>query len=229
VNFEKGLHGVLHRLRQVRRFSEDDPGAESRVFWAGDRQVDAIHVRLIVKGCSPACEGKPTILPFRYIFSPEHASAHFPTKCGDRTSHARRKSNGLYTMPDSRWCGSGDARQSPIAMKKGLSPINDDHVPAELSPEPRPAPNEVARIAVVPGAVGRRRRRAYCAHCGEFRSFSRRGIDHSFHAILTVFTAGAWAGVWMGTAVRHWYKDRWRCSGCGHRLRTGTKVYSDLL
>lgn len=52
----------------------------------------------------------------------------------------------------------------------------------------------------------------HCAQCQEVRKLERKGTNHLLHFFISLFTAGLWLIVWIGTAIKF---GGWRCSTCG--------------
>jgi hypothetical protein len=57
----------------------------------------------------------------------------------------------------------------------------------------------------------------YCQHCEEKCVVRRRSPNHVLHLLLTCFTLGFWALIWLGSAVQ---VGGWRCSKCGSKATT---------
>lgn len=52
----------------------------------------------------------------------------------------------------------------------------------------------------------------FCKTCDKQTLVFRKGTNHLLHLLLTVFTAGIWAIVWIGSAIKF---GGWRCATCG--------------
>lgn len=55
---------------------------------------------------------------------------------------------------------------------------------------------------------------AWCATCQRMVLTQRAAPNHLIHALVTLFTCGAWAIVWAIVALN---TPAWRCSACGTR------------
>lgn len=61
-----------------------------------------------------------------------------------------------------------------------------------------------------------KKRQAYCPTCGQHRLAEKESLDgviHLIHALITLFSCGFWAVVWIIHAVSA--SGPWRCSQCG--------------
>lgn len=59
-------------------------------------------------------------------------------------------------------------------------------------------------------------RQAYCPTCGEHRLAEKESLDgaiHIIHALITLFSCGLWAVVWLIHALSA--SGPWRCQRCG--------------
>lgn len=58
----------------------------------------------------------------------------------------------------------------------------------------------------------------HCPTCGQQRMFTKPGMSHLLHLILSVLTLGIWLIVWLILAMGHSTKKP-RCTNCGTELR----------
>ena len=56
----------------------------------------------------------------------------------------------------------------------------------------------------------------YCRTCRSVQWRWRRGVDHTWHVVLTFITGGAWMIAW---AIACMTVPPWRCSVCGSAAR----------
>lgn len=63
---------------------------------------------------------------------------------------------------------------------------------------------------------------AYCLHCQAQRLYRREEPNHILHAIITLFTCGLWAVVWIvASVVTH---RPWLCTVCGLEWQPGNEA-----
>ncbi len=55
----------------------------------------------------------------------------------------------------------------------------------------------------------------YCVVCKEQRLFTKPGITHTLHFVITFFTAGSWAIIWLLLTLDRSRKIGYRCTTCG--------------
>lgn len=52
---------------------------------------------------------------------------------------------------------------------------------------------------------------AYCKDCEKRIRAERKGTKHILHLILTIFTAGLWLIIWIGSSIKF---GGWSCPSC---------------
>jgi hypothetical protein len=67
---------------------------------------------------------------------------------------------------------------------------------------------------------------AYCKDCEKRIRAERKGTNHILHLILTIFTAGLWLIIWVGSAIKF---GGWSCPSCGGNRLQHKSLFGSLL
>lgn len=58
-------------------------------------------------------------------------------------------------------------------------------------------------------------KQAFCKRCGHNVLATRKGVNHTFHLVMTCVTVCAWGLVWLWLIV--FGGGSWRCPQCGSK------------
>lgn len=59
-------------------------------------------------------------------------------------------------------------------------------------------------------------RSGYCPYCKKKVALSKKGVNHTLHLLLSIFTGGIWIIPWILISANN--AGNYRCSQCGEKL-----------